>query len=178
MKKAGLLLLFILTNSVLVDAQEKYHFTVDAKHDTIAVYDTRDNVVLLYGKDVFVYQQTPIKVIKDRKKIIFSSPIGELGKVSSNKYRKIYLTNGSMYILSSGKRKLSYKKDGQVCASAEYSYNGSYPYVMSDRIDVEMNIDTDLDVIPFLFQSVIAHIQGTREAERLSFLSSFSLLFP
>ncbi|MDR0574447.1 MAG: hypothetical protein LBG96_10540 [Tannerella sp.] len=61
MKKNGILLLFVLTNSVLLDAQEKRRFTVKSKQDTVVVYDAHDNAVLTYGKDVFVYRQTPIK---------------------------------------------------------------------------------------------------------------------
>ncbi|MDR1524778.1 MAG: hypothetical protein LBS79_05925, partial [Tannerella sp.] len=61
---------------------------------------------------------------------------------------------------------LSYKKEGRVCASSEYSFNSSYPY-FSGKVDVEMSVDTDLNIIPFLFQSVLAHIRGTREAEHM-----------
>jgi hypothetical protein len=171
MKRIGILLLFVLTNSVWVDAQGKYRFTINPEQDTVIVYDAQDNVVLMYGKDIFVYRQTPIKVTKDKKEIIFSSRNGELGRVSSKKYRKIYLADGSTYALASGKRKLSYKKDGRVCASSGYSYSNG------DKVDVEMSVDTDLNFIPFLFQSVLAHIQGTREAEQLSGLSVVSLLF-
>jgi uncharacterized protein YkuJ len=170
-KAFGLLLLFVLINGVSVDAQEKYRFTINPEQDTIVVYDAHDNVVLLYGKDVFVYRQTPINVVKDKKQIVFASPNGELGKVSSKKYRKIRLTDGSMYVLASGKRKLSYKKDGQVCANVEYFHSSnSFPYVAENKVDVEMNVDTDLNFIPFLFQSVLAHIRGTREAEQLLFV--------
>jgi hypothetical protein len=149
-----------------MDAQEKYHFTISSTQDTIAVYDAHDNVVLLYGKDVFTYRQIPVKVTRNKKEIIFSFPDGELGRVSSNKYRKIYLEDGSMYVLTSGKKKLSYKKDGRVCASSEYSFSSSYPY-SAGKVDVEMSVDTDLNFIPFLFQSILAHIQGTREAEEI-----------
>jgi hypothetical protein len=174
MKRIGiLLLLYVLTNSVWVDAQEKYRFTINPGQDTVMVYDAHDNVVLMYGKDIFVYRQTPIKVTKDKKEIIFSSQDGELGRVSSKKYRKIYLADGSTYVLVSGKRKLSYKKEGRVCASSGYSYSSG----LWDKVDVEMSVDTDLNFIPFLFQSVLAHIQGTREAEQLSALSVVSLLF-
>jgi hypothetical protein len=169
MKKNVILLLFILINSILVDAQEKYHFTINSKQqDTIALYDAHDNVVLLYGKDLFVYRQTPIKVTGNKKEIIFSFPDRELGKVSSRKYRKIYLEDGNMYVLISGKRKLSYKRDGRVCANAGYSFSGRYPY-STGKVDVEMSVDvdTDLNFIPFLFHSVLAHIQGTKEAEQL-----------
>jgi hypothetical protein len=95
-----------------MNAQEKYHFTLNSKQDTVIVYDVHNNVVLLYGKDVFVYRQSPIKIAKDGKKIVFSSLDGELGRVSSKKYRKVHLTDGNMYVLESGKKKLSYKKEG------------------------------------------------------------------
>jgi hypothetical protein len=177
-KALGVLLLLIFINSISVNAQEKYRFTLNSGQDTVAVYDAHGNVVLLYGKGVFVYRQTPIKIIGDKKKFVFSTPDKELGKVSSKKYRKICLTDGSMYVLASGKKKLAYKKDGHVCADAKYSYNSGYPYFAGDRVDVEMNIgDKDLNFIPFLFQSVLAHIQGTKDMERLVWLSSVSALF-
>jgi hypothetical protein len=176
-KALGVLLLLIFVNSISMDAQEKYYFTLNSKQDTVVVYDAHDNIVLLYGKDVFVYRQTPIKIIGDKKKV-FSTPDKELGKMSSKKYRKIYLTDGSMYVLASGKKKLAYKKDGRVCADAKYSCNSSCPYLVGDRVDVEMSIDdTDLNFIPFLFQSVLAHIQGTKDMEQLVWLSSGSTLF-
>jgi hypothetical protein len=159
-----------------MNAQEKYHFTLNSKQDTVIVYDAHNNVVLLYGKDVFVYRQSPIKIAKDGKKIVFSSSDGELGRVSSKKYKKVHLTDGNMYVLASGKKKLSYKKDGRVCASSEYSFNSSYPY-SSGKVDVEMSVDTDLNIIPFLFQSVLAHIRGTREAEHMHWITSTQLLF-
>jgi hypothetical protein len=178
-KTLGTSLLFIFINSISVDAQEKYHFTLNSKQDTIVVYDAHDNVVLLYGKDVFVYRQTPIKITGDKRKIVFSTPDKELGSVSSKKYRKIYLTDGSMYMLTSGKKKQAYKKDGHVCADANYSYNSSYPYSVGDRVDVEMSIgdNTDLNFIPFLFQSVLAHIRGTKEMEQLVGALSVLTLF-
>jgi hypothetical protein len=176
MKRIGILLLFVLANSVLAVAQENYRFTVKSGQDTVVVYDTHDNAVLMYGKDVFVYRQTPIKVTKNKKEIIFSSQDKELGRISSKKCRKIYLADGSMYVLSSGKRKLSYKKDGQVCASSAYSYNTTYPYYTSDVVNVEMSVNTDLNFIPFLFHSVLAHIQGTKEAEQSVWLSWFNSL--
>jgi hypothetical protein len=177
-KALGVLLLFIFTNSISVDAQEKYHFTLSSKQDTIVVYDAHDNVVIQYGKDVFVYRQTPIKITGDKKNVVFSTSDRELGRVSSKKYRKIYLVDGSIYVLASGKKKLTYKKEGHVCADAKYSYNSNYPYYVGDRVDVEMSIDdTDLNLIPFFFQSVLAHIKGTKEMEQLVWLSSISTLF-
>jgi hypothetical protein len=68
------------------------------------------------------------------------------------------------------------KRDGHVCADAKYSY-GSSCLFEADRVDVEMSIDTDLNFIPFLFQSILAHIQGTKEAEQLFRTASVSLLF-
>ncbi|MDR0743832.1 MAG: hypothetical protein LBF05_05705, partial [Tannerella sp.] len=97
MKKLVILLLFVLTAGRLVDAQEKYHFTIYPKQDTVVVYDANENVVLLYGKDVFVYRQIPIKVTKEKKRIVFSSSGGELGRVSSKRYGKIYLADGRVY---------------------------------------------------------------------------------
>jgi hypothetical protein len=175
MKKI-VILLFVLTTGRLVDAQEKFHFTINPKQDTILVYDVHNNVVLLYGKDVFVYRQTPIKITKDKKEIVFSSPDGELGRVSSKRYKKIHMANGNMYVLTSGKKKLSYKKEGRVYASSEYSFSSSYPY-SSGKVDVEMSVDTDLNFIPFLFHGVLAHIRGTREAEQMSRIVSMQLLF-
>jgi hypothetical protein len=173
-KRVSLLLLFVLAN-MWAGAQEQYHFTVDygSKQDTIAVYDAHDNVVLLFGKDVFVYRQAPVTVAKDKRSLVFSSAGKELGKVSSKKYKKIYLADSSMYVLESGKKKLSYKKDGRVCASAGYSYS-CYPYFSGNKVDVEMSIDdTDLSFTPFLFQSTLAHIQGTRTAEQLFWITLF-----
>ncbi|MDR0431060.1 MAG: hypothetical protein LBH58_11345, partial [Tannerellaceae bacterium] len=143
--------------------------------DTVTVYDAHDNVVLLYGKDVFVYRQSPIKIAKDGKETVFSSPDGELGRVSSKKYKKIHLSDGSMYVLASGKKKLSYKEDDRVCASAEYSFSISYPY-SSGKVDVEMSVDTDLNFIPFLFHSVLAHIRGTKEAEKMLWITMLQVL--
>ena len=178
MKKIVILLLLVLTTGMLMNAQEKYHFTINPKQDTVVVYDVHDNVVLLYGKDVFVYRQIPIKITKDSKRIIFSSSDGELGRVSSKKYKKIHLADGRMYVLASGKKKLSYKKDGYVCASSVYSCSSSSPYVVDGKVDVEMNIgDTDLNFIPFLFQGVLAHIQGTRDVEQLYWTTSILSLF-
>jgi hypothetical protein len=174
MKKLVLLLLFVLTAGRLVDAQEKYHFTIYPKQDTVVVYDAHENVVLLYGKDVFVYRQTPIKVTKEKKRIVFSSSDRELGRVSSKRYGKIHLADGSVYTLASGKKKLSYKKDGHVYASSEYSFSSSYPY-SAGKVDVEMSVDTDLTFLPFLFQSVLAHIRGTKEAEQISWITSMLL---
>jgi hypothetical protein len=167
MKRLGMLMMFVLMNNLVADAQEKYHFTINSKQDTVVVYDARDNAVLLYGKDVFVYRQTPIQLTKDKKKIVFSSPDKELGSVSSKKYRKIYMADGSMYKLTSGKKKLSYKKDGHPCAASNYSFNNR-----DKKIAVEMNVETaDLTIIPFLFQSTLTHIQGTKEAEQLLWTS-------
>jgi hypothetical protein len=176
MKRIGILLLFVLANSALADAQEKYRFTVKAKQDTIVVYDTQDKNVLMYGKDVFVYRQTPIKVTGGKKGIVFSSQDKEWGRISSKKCKKIYLADGSLYVLSSGKRKLSYKKDGQVCASSTYSYTTASPYYTDDVVNVEMSVDRDLNFVPFLFFSVLAHIQGTKEAELLVWLSLLNAL--
>ena len=176
MKKIRLLLLFILANSALADGQEKLRFTVKSKQDTVVVYDAHDHAVLTYGKDVFIYRQSPIKVSRDKKEIVFSSQDRELGRISSKKCRKIHLADGSMYVLSSGKKKLSYKKEGQVCASAEYSFGSANPYYVGEVVTVEMSVDTDLNFVPFLFQSVLAHIQGTKEAERLAWLSLFNSL--
>jgi hypothetical protein len=162
-----MLLMFVLMNNLLVDAQEKYRFTINSQPDTIVVYDAQDNVVLLYGKDVFTYRQTPIKITKDKKKLVFSSPNEELGSVSSKRYRKIHTADGSTYELKSGKKKLSYKKDGHICAASNYSFNNR-----GKKVDVEMNVETeDLNLIPFLFQSTLAHIQGTKEAEQLLWMS-------
>jgi hypothetical protein len=172
MKKIVTLLMFILLDNTLMNAQEKFHFTINSKQDTIIVYDAHDNVILLYGKDIFVYLQTPIKMTKNKKEIIFSSPDKELGRIASKKYKKIYLEGGSIYVLTSDKKKLSYKKNGYVCASSEYSYSNSYPYFAGNKIDIEMSVDTDLNFIPFLFQSVLAHIQGTREAEEILWITS------
>jgi hypothetical protein len=170
------LLLFIIINSISVNAQEKYHFTLNSKQDTVVVYDAHNNVVLLYGKDVFIYRQSPIKITKNRKEIVFSSSDGELGRVSSKKYKKVHLTDGSIYVLASGKKKLSYKKEGRVCASSEYSFSISYPY-SSGKVDVEMSVDTDLNFIPFLFQSVLAHIKGTRTTEKTLWITMQQILF-
>jgi hypothetical protein len=175
-KTLGVLLLFIFINSISVNAQEKYHFTLNPKQDTVIVYDTHDNVVLLYGKDVFVYRQSPIKIAKDGKEIVFLSSDGELGRVSSKKYKKVHLADGSMYVLASGKKKLSYKKDGSECASSEYSFSINYPY-SSGKVDVEMNVDTDLNFTPFLFQSVLAHIKGTSKAEKTLWITMQQVLF-
>jgi hypothetical protein len=176
-KALGVLLLLIFTNSISVDAQKKYHFTLNPKQDTVVVYDAHDNVVLLYGKDVFVYRQTPIKITRDKKEIVFSSPDGELGRVSSKKYIKIHVADGSVYTLVPGKKKLSYKRDGHVCASSEYSFSSGYPY-SSGKVDAEMSIDdTDLNLIPFFFQSVLAHIKGTKDIEQLVWQSSILTLF-
>jgi hypothetical protein len=159
--------MFVLINNLLVDAQEKYHFTINSGKDTVVVYDAQNTVVLLYGKDVFTYRQTPIKRTKDKKKMVFSSPDKELGCVSSKKYRKIYTADGSTYELKSGKKKLSYKKDGHICAVSNYSFNNR-----DKKIDVEMNVETeDLNLIPFLFQSTLAHILGTKEAEQALWMS-------
>ncbi|MDR0749791.1 MAG: hypothetical protein LBF62_09505 [Tannerellaceae bacterium] len=167
MKRIGMLLMFVLINNLLADAQEKYHFTINSKQDTVVVYDVHDNAVLLYGKDAFVYRQTPIKITKDKKKIVFSSPDKELGRASSKKYRKFYMADGSMYELASGKKKLSYKKDGHISAASSYSFNDR-----DEKIDVEMNVEAaDQDFLPFLFQGVLAHIQGTKEAEQLLWMS-------
>jgi hypothetical protein len=176
MKKFVILLLFVLTLGRLMDAQEKLHFTIYPQQDTIVVYDAHENVVLLYGKDVFVYRQTPVKVTKAKKEIIFSSSDGELGRVSSKRYRKIHLADGSVYTLASGKKKLSYKKEGHVCVSSEYSFGSAYPY-SAGKVDVEMSVDADLNLIPFLFQSVLAHIRGTEEAERMFWIMSMQSLF-
>jgi hypothetical protein len=167
MKRIGMLLMFVLMNSLLVNAQGKYHFTINSRQDTIVVYDAQNTVVLLYGKDAFVYRQTPIKLTKDKKKLVFSSPDKELGSVSSKRYRKIHTTDGSTYELKSGKKKLSYKKDGHICAVSNYSFNNR-----DKKVAVEMNVETeDLNLIPFLFQSTLAHIQGTKEAEELLWMS-------
>jgi hypothetical protein len=175
MKIIGMLLLFVLANSALADAQENYHFTVKSRQDTVVVYDAHDNAVLMYGKDVFIYRQTPVKVTRNKKEIIFSSQDKELGRISSKKCRKIYLANGDMYVLSSGKRKLSYKKNGEICASSAYSYRTAFPSHISD-VNVEMSVDTDLNFVPFLFHSVLAHIKGTKEAEQLYWISLFDSL--
>jgi hypothetical protein len=176
MKKIGILLLLVLANSVLVDAQETYRFTFKPrtlKKDTITVYDEKDNAVLMYGKDIFVYRQTPITVSKNKKERVFSSPAGELGRASSKRYRNISLADGSTYELAPGMMKLAYKKDGRICARAEY-YCGSYfPYTVGNEVDVEMSVDTDTDFTPFLFQSVLAHINVTRSSE-LSFWLSWT----
>jgi hypothetical protein len=170
MKRIGMLMMFVLMNNLLVKAQEKYHFTINSnnsKQDTIVVYDAQDNAVLLYGKDIFVYRQTPIIIAKDKKKIVFSSPDKEWGSVSSKKYRKIYTADGSIYELTSGKKKLSYKKDGHPCATSNYTYDNR-----NKKIAVEMNVETaDLNLIPFLFQSTLAHIQGTKGVEQLLWMS-------
>lgn len=173
MKKVAILLLLVLANGISVEALETYRFTFNPgrlKKDTITVYDERDSVVLMYGKDIFVYRQNPITVSKDKRKRIFSSQDGELGRVSSKKYKKISLADGSTYDLVSGIRKLSYKKDGRVCASSEY-YCGGGSFPMWDKVYVEMSIDTDLNFTPFLFQGVLAHINGIRDAEQLIWLS-------
>ena len=175
MKKIWILLLFALANTALVNAQEKYHFTFNTKQDkdTTVVYDAHGNVVLLYGKDIFTYQQTPIKIAKDKKNLVFSSPDGELGRVASKKYKRIYLADSSMYVLKSGKRKLSYKKAGRACANAEYSYN-SHPFFVDSKVYVEMSVDTpDSFLTPFLFHGVLAHIKGTQMSEELIWWSSF-----
>jgi hypothetical protein len=170
MKRIGILSLFVFAGSVSADAQDRFHFTINPKQDTIVVYNAQDSVVLRYGKGVFTYRQTPVKMTKNKRKIIFSSPDGELGRVSSGKYRKIYLEDDSVYALAFGKRKLSYKKEGRVCAGAGYSFGGSYPYP-AGKVDVEMSVDTDSNLIPFLFQSVLAHIQGTRNAFVIAWVS-------
>jgi hypothetical protein len=154
-KKIVILLLFVLTNGILVNAQEKYHFTINPEQDTTVVYDAQDNVVFLYGKDVFVYRQTPIKVTKDKKVVIFLSSDEELGRVSSKKYRKIHLADGNMYVLVSEKKEIVIQKNGHVCASSKYSYSISYPYFEVNKVEVEMSVDTDLNFIPFLFQIII-----------------------
>jgi hypothetical protein len=171
MKKIIILLLIVLTTGTLMNAQKKYHFTINPKQDTVVVYDAHDNAVLLYGKNIFVYWQTPIKVTKDKKEIVFSSPDGELGRVSSKRYKKIHMADGSVYTLASGKKKLSYKKEGRVCASSEYSFSISYPY-SSGKVDVEMSVNTNLTFIPFLFQGVLAQIRGTREVEQMFWIIS------
>jgi hypothetical protein len=170
MKRIGILLLLVLANGVLAEAQEKYHFSFKPrtlKKDTIIVYDEQDNVVLMYGKDIFVYRQTPITVSKDKRERVFSSPNGELGRVSSKHYKKIHLADGSTYELAPGMMKLAYKKDDRICARAECYSGRYYPYLVESKVDVEMSVDTDLNLTPFLFQGVIAHIKYTRYMERL-----------
>jgi hypothetical protein len=184
MKKIGILLLLVLANGVLVDAQETYRFTIDPltlKKDTIKVYDERDDVVLMHGKNIFVYRQTPIKVTKDKGERVFSSPDGELGRVSSKYYKKIHLADGSTYIFATSRKnkssyKVSFKKDDNVCAYLEYSFRSGYPSSMWDKVDVEMGVDTDTDFIPFLFQCALLQIRVTRMVEQSIWQSAFSLL--
>ena len=155
-----------------VNAQEKYHFTFNTKqdNDTIIVYDAYNNPVLLYGKDVFTYQQTPIKIVEDKRKFVFSSPDKELGRVSSKRYKRIYLADSSTYVRKAGERELSYKKDGRVCANAEFTYN-TYPLFVANSVNkvyVEMSVDsTDLYLTPFLFYGTLKHIKRMQRSEKI-----------
>jgi hypothetical protein len=177
MKKMLLFSLFVLTAGQRVAAQEKYHFTVHPKQDTILVYDAYDQVILRFEKNLFVYRQTPITVTKAKKELIFSDPEGELGRVSSKRYKKIHLADGNTYVLASGKKKLSYRKEGRACASAEYSFS-RHDALAIGKVEVEMNVDTDSTFIPFLFQSVLMHIRATRVATRIAWNTTMqSLLY-
>jgi hypothetical protein len=176
MKKIFLLSLFVLAVGQRVAAQEKYHFTIHPKQDTILVYDAHDQVVLRFGKNLFVYRQTPIKVTKEKKEFVFSDSEGELGRVSSKRYKKIHLADGNTYTLASGNKKLSYRKEGHACASAEYSFSRGDALAVG-KVEVEMNVDTDSIFIPFLFQGVLTHIRATREATQVAWITTMQSFY-
>ncbi|MDR3137302.1 MAG: hypothetical protein LBT73_00210 [Tannerellaceae bacterium] len=157
---------------------EKYHFTISPQQDTIVVYDASNNAVLQFAKDFFVYRNVPITVTKEKKKFVFSSMGKKFGVIASKRCKKVYLFPGTEvigqlskeneYLLVSKKKNLSYKQAGKTYASAGYTFNSTFPQLVGNRVDVEMNVNTDLNFVPLLFHSVLVHIQKTNAAEKAS----------
>jgi hypothetical protein len=178
MKKLAVCLLVVALMDAAPAGAEKYHFTINPQQDTIVVYDAANNAVLQYAKGFFVYRKAPITVTKDKKKFVFSSMGKEFGLIASKRCKKIYLFPGTEvigqlskeneYLLVSKKKNLSYKKAGKTCASAAYTFDSTFPQLVGNRVDVEMDVDTDLNFLPLLFHSVLAHIQKHNAAEKVS----------
>jgi hypothetical protein len=177
------LILMLTAVAVSVHAED-YRFTVFPKCDSIVVYDKNNNAVLKYAKDTLVYQDVSITKTKDGKAIVFADMSGEIGRTASKKYEKIIMADGSTYKRKSkGKnfsytKKLSYKKDGNISATAYYSFEKKlYAAIRNNEIIVEMNT-SDAKFVPFLFCSVLAHIQMTKDAEeQLLWLNTFTFLY-
>jgi hypothetical protein len=158
---------------------EDYRFTVDPKCDSIVVYDKNDSVVLTYSKQMLLLLGNPIAQTKVGKTVVFSDTLGEIGTVLSKQYKEIQMSDGSLYKrkLYWKKLKVSYKKDGEVCATARYSFDKGFWRISREQtVTVEMNT-SDTKFVPFLFFSVLAHMQERiKTEEQMFWLNTFALL--
>jgi hypothetical protein len=159
---------------------EDYRFTVDPECDSIVVYDKNDNAVLKYSKQTILLQGNPVTQTKVGKTIVFSDASGEIGTVLSKNYKKIQMLDGNVYKrkLYWKKLKLSYTKDGEICATARYSFDkGFWRISRHQKAIVEMNT-SDAKFVPILFFSILAHMQGTiATEEQMLWLNTFTFLY-
>ena len=171
MKMKAIILILVCSFQIsLVYSQEKYFFNIPSlKNETIVANNKQGTSAISYSAKQLIYNQEEIFILKKGKKIILSNSLGNIGTASSKKFKKLSIDDYT-YKLISGKKKLSYIKtdEKKICGIASYEFTDK-------GINVEIE-SCEPKIVPFLFLSTLAHINGTIDSEAIVNITLLDLL--